>query len=146
MSLTGAVTGIKIVNKKRKSPKVLQLYIRRNRPKSESPERYRIAVRANPPRVEIGGNTVAGVFNGIQTLFSLFAFDGTIQEMTVLDEPRFGYRGLMLDVASNFVSKDTVIKLINIMSLYKLNKLQLNLANNDGWRLEIPDIPELTQV
>jgi len=79
-------------------------------------------------------------------LFSLLAFDGTIAEMNITDSPRFGYRGVELDVASNFVPKSTIMKLLNVMALYKLNKLQLKLANNEGWRLEIPEIPELTQV
>ncbi|XP_033752239.1 putative beta-hexosaminidase [Pecten maximus] len=144
--LKKSISGITIKNKKRGSKDVIQLYIRRNRPATESPERYLLRVKSTPPRIEIGGNTVHGVFNGIQTLFSLLAFDGTVQEMEISDEPRFPYRGVMLDVASNFYPKSTVIKLLNVMALYKLNKLQLKLANNEGWRIEVPDIPELAQI
>lgn len=141
-----SIKGIKVRNKKPGSSNVLQLQILKNRTTTESPERYHIRVTAKPPRIEIDGNSVHGVFNGIQTLFSLLAFDGTIQEMNITDEPRFHYRGVMLDVASNFYPRATIIKLLNAMALYKLNKLQLKLANNEGWRIQIKDIPELTQV
>ena len=52
----------------------------------------------------------------------------------------------MLDVARNFFSKASVLQLIDSMALYKLNKLHLHLTDDQGWRLEIPGLPELTQV
>lgn len=52
----------------------------------------------------------------------------------------------MLDVSKNFRKKDWVLRFLDVMSMYKLNKLHLHLTDNEGWRLEIPDIPELTQV
>lgn len=103
-------------------------------------------ITANPDRVEIIGNSVGGVFNGIQSLFSLLAFGGTIPTMTITDEPRFGHRGLLLDLARNFFPKSTVIKLLEVMALFKLNKLQLNLADDEGWRLDIETLPELAKV
>ena len=52
----------------------------------------------------------------------------------------------MVDVARNFQTKDSILKLIDVMSVYKLNKLHLHLSDDEGWRLEIPGLPELTQV
>ena len=51
-----------------------------------------------------------------------------------------------LDVARNFVPKDQVLKLIDVMSMYKLNKFHFHLTDDEGWRLEIPGLPELTEV
>ena len=51
-----------------------------------------------------------------------------------------------LDVARNFVPKDQVLKLIDVMAMYKLNKFHFHLTDDEGWRLEIPGLPELTEV
>ena len=59
---------------------------------------------------------------------------------------RFGYRGVMIDVARNFKPKTWIFKIMDIMALYKLNVLHLHLTDDEGWRLEIPGIPELTEV
>ena len=52
----------------------------------------------------------------------------------------------MIDVARNFQTKDSILKFIDAMSIYKLNILHLHLSDDEGWRLEIPGLPELTQV
>ena len=52
----------------------------------------------------------------------------------------------MIDVARNFQTKDSILKFIDSMSIYKLNTLHLHLSDDEGWRLEIPGLPELTQV
>ena len=52
----------------------------------------------------------------------------------------------MIDVARNFQTKDSILKFIDAMSLYKLNKLHLHLSDDEGWRLQIPELPELTEV
>ena len=59
---------------------------------------------------------------------------------------RFGFRGLMLDVSRNFLPKPDVLRMLDIMARYKLNHLHLHLSDNEGWRLEIPTLPELTEV
>lgn len=63
-----------------------------------------------------------------------------------MDCPRYAYRGLMLDVARNFFSVRDVMALLEVMSLYKLNTLHLHLSDDEGWRLQIPEIMELTEV
>ena len=67
-------------------------------------------------------------------------------KVRIRDSPRFPYRGVMLDVSRNFQSKESMIKLLSVMSRYKLNVLHLHLTDDEGWRLEIPGLPELTQV
>ena len=66
--------------------------------------------------------------------------------MKVTDKPRFTYRGMHLDVARNFHSKSSIIKLLDQMAAYKLNVLHLHLSDDEGWRVEIEGLPELTEI
>ena len=114
---------------------------------TEDDESYEIKIATLPfPAIIIRGNTAAGVFWGAQTLLSLDATKGPIAEGIIMDQPRFSYRGVHVDVCRNFHTKEVIKKLIHAMSIYKLNKLHLHLADDEGWRLEIPGLPELTQV
>lgn len=99
----------------------------------------------------IFANSQAGLFYGVQTLVSLLdRFKHTrtksLFPFYLEDEPRFEYRGLRLDVVRHFRSKEEVKRLIDLMSMYKLNKLDLMLSNDEGWRIDIPSFPELVQV
>jgi hexosaminidase len=97
--------------------------------------------------VLVRGASPHGVFNGIQTLGQLIAPDsGSIPLGRVLDAPRFGYRGLMLDVARHFASVATVMRLLDCMACYKLNRFHFHLTDDEGWRLAIDGLPELTEV
>ncbi len=71
---------------------------------------------------------------------------GSIPLVSINDSPRFEFRGMHVDVARNFHSVDAMKKLIDQMAAYKLNKLHLHLSDDEGWRLEIPALPELTSV
>ncbi len=62
------------------------------------------------------------------------------------DSPRFNHRGFMLDISRNFYSKEKILQIIDLMAYYKLNVLDLRLTDDEGWRIEIPGLPELTQV
>lgn len=95
--------------------------------------------------IEITGQSTTGVFWGVQTLLSITR-EGRVPNIVIHDEPRFGYRGMSLDVARNFFHKEEIFKLLEIMAMYKLNKLHLHLTDDEGWRLEIPELPELTEV
>jgi hexosaminidase len=96
----------------------------------------------------------AGMFYGIQSLKELLpanAWAGKQKEVSipavdVTDAPRYGYRAFMLDVARNFHSKEDVLRVLEVMSLYKLNVFHFHLTDDEGWRLEIPGLPELTAV
>ena len=115
-------------------------------------EAYALDVSESGIRIE--GSDAAGVFYGIQSLLSLLppaasagkreALD--IQACRVVDAPRFGYRGMHLDVARNFNGKPAVKKLLDAMAFYKLNAFQIRLSDDEGWRLAIEELPELTEV
>ncbi|MGY5957857.1 beta-N-acetylhexosaminidase [Kosakonia sp. BK9b] len=96
----------------------------------------------------ITGYDQAGVFYGLQSLLSLIPADGALKVATLdaKDAPRFDYRGIHLDVGRNFHSKDAVLRLLDQMSAYKLNKFHFHLSDDEGWRIEIPGLPELTDI
>jgi hexosaminidase len=104
--------------------------------------------------ISVLGNDASGVFYGIQSLLSLIPLGNypkklksfSIPTCTIEDAPRFPYRGMHLDVARNFNKKEAVFKLIDVMSFYKLNKLHMHLTDDEGWRLQITSLPELTEI
>jgi hexosaminidase len=97
--------------------------------------------------ISITGVDGNGVFNGLQSLASLVRLDSTeVPLLEIDDEPLYQFRGMMVDVARNFHSKAFIFKLLDQMAAYKLNKLHLHLGDDEGWRLEIPGLPELTQL
>ena len=110
-------------------------------------EQYTIEVRANS--IVVTAETTHGVFNGTQTLLSLLKKDGgqkALEPMFITDYPDLKYRGLLLDIARNFISVRDIRKLIDALSAYKINLLQLHFADDEGWRLQIPGLKELTEV
>jgi len=97
--------------------------------------------------IEIIGVDSTGVFNGLQSLASLVMPNNLkVAQLSIDDEPHYQFRGLLVDVARNFHSKAFILRLLDQMAAYKLNKLHLHLGDDEGWRLEIPSLPELTQV
>lgn len=120
------------------------------------PESYRLTVGAGG--VELTGATAAGLFRGAQTLRQLLGPDAyrraplpgraawSLPYTTVIDYPRFGWRGLMLDVARHFMPKDGVLRYIDLLAAHKLNVLHLHLTDDQGWRIEIQRYPKLTEV
>ncbi|MCJ8294223.1 MAG: carbohydate-binding domain-containing protein [Colwellia sp.] len=94
--------------------------------------------------VGVDGN---GVFNGLQSLASLATVGvSRLPKLIINDEPHFAFRGMLVDVARNFHSKEFILTLLDQMAAYKLNKLHLHLGDDEGWRLEIPSLPELTDI
>jgi hexosaminidase len=88
-----------------------------------------------------------GVFNGLQSLASLATVGASrLPKLIVNDEPHYAFRGMLVDVARNFHSKEFILTLLDQMAAYKLNKLHLHLGDDEGWRLEIPSLPELTDI
>lgn len=73
-------------------------------------------------------------------------YGGKVPETVIEDWPDYPYRGFMLDVARNFTTKDNVLRLIDLLDRYKVNYLQLHLTDDEGWRIEIEGIPELTEI
>ncbi|MEY0302562.1 beta-N-acetylhexosaminidase [Providencia manganoxydans] len=101
-----------------------------------------------PQKALIVGYDRVGLFYGMESLLSAVSESEkpTIATMTVKDKPRMEYRGVFLDVGRNFHSKQVVMRLIDQMSRYKLNKFHFHLTDDEGWRIEIPGLPELTEV
>ena len=72
--------------------------------------------------------------------------DWTVPALTITDQPRFGYRGLLVDVARFFSPKENLLRIIDCMAMLKLNKLHLHLVDDNGWRIEIKKYPLLTEI
>jgi hexosaminidase len=112
-------------------------------------EGYTISI--TPAVVRISANSPAGIFYGMQTLLQLLPADmpsgrgGEIPCADITDYPRFAWRGLMLDVSRHFFTKPEVERYIDEMVRYKYNTLHLHLSDDQGWRLEIKSLPQLTQ-
>lgn len=108
---------------------------------------YRLTI--TPRQVLIAGKG-AGLFYGIQSLIQLVPLEHTavikLPCVQIEDYPRFGYRGLMLDVCRHFFSVEMVKKYIDLMAAYKLNTFHWHLTDDQGWRIEIKKYPKLTQI
>ncbi|OKI36758.1 beta-N-acetylhexosaminidase [Streptomyces sp. CB03578] len=119
------------------------------------PEGYRIGIDGSG--VELAGASAAGLFWAAQTLRQLLGaaahrkapLPGRVWSLphgSVEDGPRFGWRGMMLDVARHFMPKDGVLRYIDLLAAHKLNVLHLHLTDDQGWRIEIKRHPRLTEV
>jgi hexosaminidase len=126
----------------------------RNANRALGPEGYTLDVTADG--VTITAAAGPGLFYGTMSLLQLLppqAFSLTPAERVVWtapavhieDRPRFAWRGLLLDVARHFFSKQEVENFIEVMAQHKLNTLQLHLSDDEGWRVEIKRYPRLTQ-
>jgi hexosaminidase len=121
--------------------------------RSSGDEAYTLTVKPGAG-IEIIGTDPAGVFYGIQSLRGLLPVQSkaahgerlSIPAIEIADAPRFRYRGLHLDVARNFQRVETVKKLLDLMAFYKLNRFHWHLTDDEGWRIEIKSLPELTKV
>ncbi len=115
-------------------------------------EGYMLEVK--PTAIIISASGSAGIFYGIQSLKTLIPPSAwakvqktiLIPAVLVKDEPRFGYRAFMLDAGRNFIPKKEVLRILDVMALYKLNQFHFHLTEDEGWRLELPSLPELTSV
>lgn len=110
------------------------------------PEYYSLSVSNGS--YYISASDAAGIFYGIQSFRQLVPLTGkaVLPQVAVVDKPRFGFRSLLLDVSRNFQSKQQILKVLEVMALYKLNVFHLHMSDDEGWRIEIPGLPELTEV
>jgi hexosaminidase len=117
------------------------------------PEAYRLS--SNETRVIVTAAHPSGLFYGVQTLRQLMPATVehewlrrktlSVPAMEIADAPRFAWRGMMLDVARHFFDVQEVSRVIDLMALYKMNRLHLHLADDQGWRIEIDSWPNLTR-
>ncbi len=115
-------------------------------------EAYTLNIAGNG--IDISGSDAAGVFYGIQSLRACIPLKSyanqsgalRLPNLRVKDAPRFAFRGLHLDVSRNFQTKETILRTLDLLSFYKINRFLFYTTEDEGWRLEIKDLPELTEV
>lgn len=108
-------------------------------------EAYKLATTRSG--IEIVATTETGAFYGMQSIASLMSpITKTVPFVAIEDEPRFEFRGMHVDVSRNFKSKEFILSVLDQMAAYKLNKFHFHLADDEGWRVEIAGLPELTEV
>lgn len=118
-------------------------------------ESYKLEITAK--KIKVYAADVRGFFYALQSIRQLLpasiegeqvvtGTDWVVPAVTVIDQPRFGYRGLLVDVARFFSPKENLLRIIDCMAMLKLNKLHFHLTDDNGWRIEIKKYPELTAV
>lgn len=123
----------------------LPLTIRIDPTAAEKAEGYILDVKASG--IAITAHDAAGASHALRSLAQQAAFEkGKLTPLRVEDAPEYGFRGLHIDLGRNFHSRDEILKLVEAMATYKLNKLHLHLADDEGWRIEIPALPELAEI
>jgi len=151
-----AKTGLRLsVNNTEESTAKRVIYINQNDGLAvDSPEGYQLYISKDS--IILNAKTNEGAFRGVQTLRQIIPEKSNdtlnarsiwpIPSGKILDEPNFGYRGIMLDVARHFFSVGEVKKFIDILAYYKINVLHLHLTDDQGWRIEIKSWPKLTEI
>ena len=113
-------------------------------------------LKITPQKIMLSANKPKGLFYGVQTFMQLLPPSNgngqtksesyNIPCVKITDYPRFGYRGMMLDVSRHFFTKDFIKKYIDEMAKYKFNVFHWHLTDDQGWRIEIKGLPELTNI
>ena len=160
-------TGVKLVKDRLKDGLFLGLHVEESAKKGDAhivlyvdeymlKEAYRLSV--TPKRINIAASTPAGFFYAFQTLKQLMPRnvmagvpDDSVEEWRVpcvfiVDEPRFSWRGFMLDEGRHFYGKEEIKEIIDVMAAYKMNRFHWHLTEDQGWRIEIKKYPKLTEV
>lgn len=125
--------------------------------KDENLQEEGYVLDVTPEKIVVKAAGEKGAFYALQTLRQLLPVaiekdvksEGVVWSVPcvhVTDEPRFGYRGLMVDVARYFLPKEHLFRIIDTMGMLKLNKLHLHLTDDNGWRIEIKQYPLLTEI
>ncbi|MEE9571906.1 MAG: family 20 glycosylhydrolase, partial [Candidatus Neomarinimicrobiota bacterium] len=110
------------------------------------------SLNVSPNGITITGNESAGVYYGIQSLLALVPLDAykknvksiKINSVLIIDAPRFAFRSIHVDVCRNFQNKETIKRILDILAFYKVNRFLFHITDDEGWRLEINGLPELT--
>ncbi|MDR2791645.1 MAG: family 20 glycosylhydrolase [Tannerellaceae bacterium] len=129
--------------------------LRLNKDLAISPEGYHLEVSLT--HVMIQAKTAAGLFYGVQTFLQLLPAEiesptktktviWTAPTVVIDDAPRFGYRGIMLDVCRHFLSVERIKKQLDVLALFKINRFHWHLTDDQGWRIDIKKHPKLTQM
>jgi hexosaminidase len=130
------------------------ILLRLNPAAGSGPEGYELEI--SPQGANITARSAAGLFYGVQTLRQLLPVSIehraalgrrlVVPAGRIVDAPRYGWRGMMLDVSRHFLPAADVKRFVDLMALYKLNRLHLHLSDDQGWRIEIKSRPSLTAI
>ncbi|MDR3297674.1 MAG: family 20 glycosylhydrolase, partial [Prevotellaceae bacterium] len=123
-------------------------------PKLKGDEAYKLKVQKN--KIQVEAKTPRGIFYALQTVRQLLPQQieagrlvrdvaWAVPCLEVEDAPRYGYRGLLLDVARHFMTKQEVMRYIDLLAYHKLNTFHWHLTEDQGWRIEIKKYPKLTK-
>ena len=111
-------------------------------------ESYELSINEN--KILINASDRAGALYGLQSLKQIMLvskFEKTLlKHILINDSPRFSYRGMLLDISRNFYGPDKIKQILDYLSFFKINHLDFRLTDDEGWRLEIPGLEELTEV
>lgn len=139
-----------------KEGKAAAIYLSLNATPNDRIGKEGYTLEATAKSVTITANQPAGLFYGMQTLLQLFPKEiesltavkanWAVPAVRITDYPRFGWRGIMLDVSRHFFPKEDVKKYIDEMARYKYNTFHWHLTDDNGWRIEIKALPKLTVV
>jgi hexosaminidase len=149
------VSGLNLVSRDNASTDTVNSVIFQYSTPIDNPEGYRLTV--SPKTIRIEANAANGFFYALQTLYQLLPAEiyGNKQvtginwltpSVRITDFPRFGYRGLHLDVCRHFFPVEFIKKYINAMAIHKFNTFHWHLTDDQGWRIEIKKYPRLTEV
>lgn len=130
-----------------KATTTIQLKLDTKKAITSDDEHYQIKIHNG--EITIIGASPHALFDGIQSLVSIISNQKilfSIPNMEISDYPDLKYRGLLLDVSRDFTTKSGILKLIDLLAQYKMNVLHMHLGDDEGWRLQIPGLPELTEV
>lgn len=128
------------------SNQILDLSLKKN---SKPPEAYSLYIKKDS--IVINSNSPSGISRGIATLQQLVLLNTNQNEIklpiaSIIDEPRFQHRGLLLDCARHFFHKKTILKYIDLLAFYKMNTLHWHLTEDQGWRIVINKYPKLNSI
>jgi len=153
---TGFSNATGIVLKTEKNNTDIEFHLLDNPDNELGTEGYRLTVL--PTKITLQANQPAGLFYGMQTIFQLLPKEAeaknglkakdiwSIPAVAITDKPSFGWRGLMFDVSRHFFTKQEVKQFIDDMVRYKFNLLHLHLTDDQGWRIQIKSLPQLTDI
>ena len=123
----------------------IKLVITKTQTVDPNPGSYQLLIATDA--ITINALDDAGAFYALQSIAGLISIDEqALPLLEINDAPHYQFRGLLVDVARNFHSKQFILDLMEQMAAYKLNKLHLHLGDDEAWRLQIKDLPELTDI
>ena len=153
--MKGSGVGMTVVSAENPAAKTLKIGLNESAVDTLGTEGYQLLV--DESGMTLMANTPAGTFNGLQTIKQLLPVKRTVSEegdalpvhisaCKIEDAPRFGWRGLMLDVSRHFFTVDEVKAYLDQMAEFKFNVFHWHLTDDQGWRIEIKTFPKLTEV